>query len=188
MSLAAVALIRSVNTNTDITGNLGFKRAATASADVGTEVAVAWLKSKIATTALDENDSDHGYFANISVSGASSSGKSFKGGDDEASAFWADFAATGICNIPMTAGACSAAESYDAAGNRVAFIIQRVCKATGPNESATCARDPALTAEGSDQSSDVKFLTTSTATYYRIVVQVRGPRNTVSYVQTVVSL
>ena len=43
MSLAAVALIRSVDTNTLIAGNLSFKQAATTSADAGTEAAIAML-------------------------------------------------------------------------------------------------------------------------------------------------
>jgi Tfp pilus assembly protein PilX len=43
MSLAAVALIRSVDTNTMIAGNLGFKQSATVSADSGVETAIDWL-------------------------------------------------------------------------------------------------------------------------------------------------
>jgi len=40
MSLAAVALIRSVDTNTLIAGNLAFKQAATSSGDSGLEMAI----------------------------------------------------------------------------------------------------------------------------------------------------
>ena len=43
LSLAAVALIRSVDTNTLIAGNLSFKQAATTSADAGTEAAITML-------------------------------------------------------------------------------------------------------------------------------------------------
>ena len=43
MSLAAVALIRSVDTNTLIAGNLSFKQAATTSADAGVEAAISQL-------------------------------------------------------------------------------------------------------------------------------------------------
>ena len=45
MSLAAVALIRSVDTNTLIAGNLGFKQSATVSADSGVETAITWLNA-----------------------------------------------------------------------------------------------------------------------------------------------
>jgi Tfp pilus assembly protein PilX len=41
--LAAVALIRSVDTSTMIAGNLAFKQAATTSGDAGTEAAINWL-------------------------------------------------------------------------------------------------------------------------------------------------
>ena len=40
MSLAAVALVRSVDTSTMIAGNLSFKRAATTSGDSGIEAAL----------------------------------------------------------------------------------------------------------------------------------------------------
>lgn len=177
MSLAAVALIRSVNTNTDITGNLGFKRAATASADAATEAAAAWLKDNVTNTALNANISANGYIAKAAAAGASKTG----------SAFWADFEASGVCFMPMTAaGACNAAESYDAAGNRVAFIIQRLCKDTGSRPVASCAKDPSVSDEGQSQESGAISFGSSTAIYYRIVVRVRGPRNAVSYVQTVV--
>ena len=43
MSLAAVALIRSVDTSTLIAGNLAFKQATKNSAEAGVEAAIAWL-------------------------------------------------------------------------------------------------------------------------------------------------
>jgi len=45
ISLAAVALIRSVDTSTMIAGNLAFKQTATTSADAGLENAIAWLNT-----------------------------------------------------------------------------------------------------------------------------------------------
>jgi Tfp pilus assembly protein PilX len=46
MSLAAVALIRSVDTSTMIAGNLAFKQSATTSGDGGIEAAVSWLAAQ----------------------------------------------------------------------------------------------------------------------------------------------
>ncbi len=179
MSLAAVALIRSVNTNTDITGNLGFKRAATASADAGAEAAIAWLRNNVGNTALESNISAKGYLANAAAAGTSKTG----------SAFWTDFSASGICLMPMTAaGVCAAAESADEAGNRVAFIIQRLCTKTGYRPDASCAKDPSVTADGTDQGSMAIAVGESIAIYYRVIVRVSGVRNATSYVQTVVSL
>ena len=170
MSLASVALIRSVNTNTDITGNLGFKRAATASADAGAEAAIAWLKTNVGNATLESNITAKGYLANAAAAGASKTG----------SAFWTDFSASGLC---LKTGCAS-----DDAGNRVAFIIQRLCTKTGPRPDAACAKDPSVTADGTDQSSLYLAVGESTAIYYRVIVQVIGARNATSYVQTVVSL
>ena len=170
MSLAAVALIRSVNTNTDITGNLGFKRAATASADAGAEAAIVWLKNNVGNTALESNISAQGYLANAAAAGASKTG----------SAFWTDFSASGLC---LKTGCGS-----DDAGNKVTFIIQRLCTKTGPRTDAACAKDPSVTADGTDQGSLYQAVGESTAIYYRVIVQVIGARNATSYIQTVVSL
>lgn len=61
MSLAAVALIRSVDTNTLIAGNLAFKQSAIASADNGLEAAISWLKAN--STSLTDDQSSSGYYA-----------------------------------------------------------------------------------------------------------------------------
>ena len=48
--LAAVALVRSVDTSTIIAGNLAFQQAATRSTDTGAEAAMAWLKTQADST------------------------------------------------------------------------------------------------------------------------------------------
>src|SRR5450759_2125205 len=65
MSLAAVALIRSVDTNTIIAGNLAFKQAATAAADSGLESAITWLASTSIANAssLNADVTANGYYA-----------------------------------------------------------------------------------------------------------------------------
>ena len=65
MSLAAVTLIRSVDTNTVIAGNLSFKQSALVSSDRAVESALNWLEIKSDTSgALDTNGSTgDGYFA-----------------------------------------------------------------------------------------------------------------------------
>ncbi|MDO8942652.1 MAG: hypothetical protein Q7U75_05680, partial [Desulfobacterales bacterium] len=78
----------------------------------------------------------------------------------------------------------------DAAGNTVSYTIQRLCQTAG---------DPIYTtngcASGSQQSTLVGgslaagsvALITITQYYYRITTRTVGPRNTVSYVQTIVA-
>ena len=61
--LAAVALIRSVDTSTMIAGNLAFKQAATTSGDAGTEAAISWLATtQTANSAKNVlNDATHAF-------------------------------------------------------------------------------------------------------------------------------
>src|SRR4051812_42847814 len=67
MTLAAVALVRSVDTNNVIAGNLAFQQAATHSADTGIEAAITWLQANQNGTTLESSDSTNGYAANGSA-------------------------------------------------------------------------------------------------------------------------
>ena len=59
MTLAGIALVRSVDTSNIIAGNLAFKQAATNSGDTGVEAAAAWLAANSA--ALNNDASRPGY-------------------------------------------------------------------------------------------------------------------------------
>jgi type IV pilus assembly protein PilX len=62
MTLAGIALMRSVGTTSIIAGNLAFQQAARNAGDVGTEAAVAWLEANNGP-ALDNNLLPQGYAA-----------------------------------------------------------------------------------------------------------------------------
>jgi Tfp pilus assembly protein PilX len=53
MTLAALALVRSVDTNNLIAGNMAFQQAAKHSADAGVEAAATWLKANSTGSVLD---------------------------------------------------------------------------------------------------------------------------------------
>jgi type IV pilus assembly protein PilX len=178
LSLAAVALIRSSDTNTLITGNLAFKQAATASADAGVEAAITWLQSQNNGSALDNSIASVGYTASTTNNA----------GDPIGTAYW-DALSANVCLLPIAGGVCSAAGVEDASGNIVAFIIQRLCKATGGSTGAQCiASTSSSSTQGNNEGAGEDTLEFSTAVYYRIIVRVTGPRNTVSYVQSIVSM
>jgi type IV pilus assembly protein PilX len=61
MSLAAVALIRSVDTNSMIAGNLSFKQSTMLSADRGVETAMSWIAANPGSLAA--NSAANGYYA-----------------------------------------------------------------------------------------------------------------------------
>jgi Tfp pilus assembly protein PilX len=180
MTLAGIALMRSMDTTNLIAGNMAFKQAATHSADSGVETAIAWLEANNAGSFLDNNIPVVGYTASSPNNAALPLGE----------AFWTAMTASGVCNLPMAGGVCSANAVPNASGNRVSFMIQRLCAAAGNRNGAGCSIvTGAVVASGNNEGAGEEQLTgSSTSVYYRITVRVVGPRNSVSYVQAIITL
>ncbi len=181
MSLAATALIRSVDTNTVIAGNLAFKQTATASADRAVEVAIAWLEANNNGTTLNNSVLAQGYVASTTNATA----------DPIGVAYW-DSVAASACLISTT-GDCvtgSGTAGKDAAGNEGAYIIQRLCANNGAPTGASCIASAGSINSPGGSIGTTKVVNTVSATqiYYRILVKVTGPRNTASYVQAIVTM
>lgn len=180
MTLGGLALMRSMDTSNLIAGNMAFQQAATHSADTGVEAATAWLESQNNGTSLDAHIPSVGYTASTANNAAYRIGEKL----------WADLSATGVCLLPMAGGVCSASPGTpDASGNTVSFTIQRLCSATGNRNGAFCAISPGSSSTaGNNEGAGEETIQFSTAVYYRITVRVAGPRNTVGYVQAIVSM
>jgi type IV pilus assembly protein PilX len=164
MSLAAVALIRSVDTNTMIAGNLSYKQSALISADSGVETALDWLKGH---SALDEDLSEDGYYATSA---------------DDATTL-ADSS-----NAKLATGS-NINVGLDTSGNTITYIIQRMCKNTGAADTSHCLYGPSGEDENSKSHCDLSNPCLSEPTgalLYRITTKVTGPKNTVSYSQAFV--
>lgn len=173
MTLAAVALVRSVDTTNVIAGNLAFKQATVNSADQGTEAAVAWLES--AGNLLYADNPPNGYTASEQHPGANVSWDSY----------WSNQivpAGRYVC-VPTNC-------NPDAAGNVVSYTIHRLCNATGtPSQvGVICSYSPPSYVLNSSQGGGTIVLNSINQIYYRVTVRTVGPRNTVSYTQTVVAL
>lgn len=171
MTLAAIALVRSVDTSNIIAGNLAFKQSATHSGDLGIESAITWLEANNTGTTLHANSIASGYAASRQDPGASQSWNDF----------WTVLANNNqVVTLPA-----------DASGDTVSYAIQRLCNAVGdPASPATgCQVSPSAssTANSSQDSGSIALLYNSQV-YYRITSRVTGPRNTVDYVQAVVAL
>lgn len=193
MTLAGVALVRSIDTNSLIAGNLAFRQNATVSADAGVEAARAWLLTKT-STGLEANDGGSGYYASrmdtggVDGKGTDITGSRTQSSDDNFK--WID--ANGD-ELPGTYTAkCDAAN--DAIGNRTCYVIHRMCAATGPLADAACSliwnANPGGSSKGSlnpNVTYQQNLVGSGTPmTYYRISVRVAGPRNNNSYVQVFV--
>jgi type IV pilus assembly protein PilX len=177
MTLAGIALMRSVDTTTIIAGNLAFQQSATSSGDTGTEAAATWLKNTGAGggAGLWNNIPAQGYMAQRQDPAA---GQSWD-------AFW-----NAVIN-PSGGPSLATTLTQDAnTGNTVAYVIQRLCNAQGDPTSpgVDCAAPQTSTAaSSSSKGAGTVALLYNSAIYYRITTRIDGPRNTVSYVQVVVT-
>jgi Tfp pilus assembly protein PilX len=166
MMISVLALSRSMDTHQMVAGNLAFRNATVHSSDAGVQGAVQWLQASASTTALNTTSPAQGYYAVIIE----------PNWDDET--LWAQCTA---CTI-----------GSDAAGNRVQWMIHRMCSSEGtPGATGnSCSLLAALSgaASGGSYASDATNFTGTALNYYRVTVRVVGPRNTSTLVQAFVSL
>lgn len=186
MTLAAIALVRSVDTTNLIAGNLAFKQAAIHSGNAGTEAAINWLETNVGAT-LQANNYPNGYSAVRQ--------------DPAANQSWDNYWTTVIdphpVSIPVASLTCSATGwactlPPDAAGNSVTYSITRLCNAAGdptsPSTGCAVSTVTSTNAGASSQGAGEIALQYSSQIYYRITSRVVGPRNTVSYIQTIIAM
>jgi len=179
MTLAGLALMRSVDTANLIAGNLAYQQSAIHSADTGIEDAVNWLVANNGTDTLSNDLPSHGYYAN---------------GSDPLHSPAQNVSWDTYWNANNLASkaypAYELSTSQDAAGNLVYYVIDRLCNDYGSaTGGATCISSPTVsTSQGYDEDASSPPLNAPSVIYYRITVRVDGPRNTVSYVQAVVAM
>ncbi|MFM9835115.1 MAG: hypothetical protein ACKVOA_03325 [Methylophilaceae bacterium] len=182
MSLAAAALIRSVDTGVIVAGNLAFKQSATAVGDAGMVSAMTWIKGNAASLAA--TSAGNGYYE-TSTTGmvlTRDTGGAWPGGQA-----WTD----ATSKLATGSGFPAATPGYDAiTGNTVRYVIERMCRATGTATAASCLMGSASTGGNSlsDKSDPMLGAMTnySLSPMYRITTRVTGPKNTISYIQAYV--
>jgi len=182
MTLAAIALIRSVGTSNIVAGNLAFQQSAVRSGDTAIEEAVSWLEScnkgggSCAVGTLYLDDSSHGY----SASGSSTVTPHSPAANQTWDAYWrASLDGRKATLIP------------DTAGNQSFYVIDRLCASSGAVTSigVNCTASTLISsAQGNGQDAGEKNLNGTALVYYRITVRTQGPRNSVSYIQVMVAL
>lgn len=193
MSLAAVALIRSVDTSSMIAGNLAFKQAATTSADAGIEFANTWLET--ATAANGSMFAPNHPFNFTGGTNASGTGDWRNAGyhsnavDDPAAVGYLDLFADSTWDDTN-----SKAAGTDTTGNTIRYLIQRMCRvADTPIQNADCLFS-APVEDGSPKGTPTPDNICKGAgcpalgqtPQLRITVRTSGPKNTFSYVQAFV--
>lgn len=207
MSLAAVALIRSVDTSTIIAGNLAFRQSTVSSGDAGINAASAWLAAT--QTIMDNNGREA--FKDAGCPAACDTAFNVDRG-----------VAAGVLIINGAPGACCLNNGYhsssslsltdgagilwndndsvlvgnDFNGNRIRYVIQRMCRNANawPSTGNCLFSDPSRLPDGNDTPDIANYCDANSvgcpspgqAMLYRITSRIEGSRNTVSYVQSFV--
>lgn len=183
MSLAAVALIRSVDTGTVIAGNLALKQSAIVSSDAGVEAASARLvlmnTASAGLTAMTDaahpfnNDAPAvGYYASVDPTVNPITGIG-----------WTNLDSAAV--NPDGAGE----PTPDASGNATRYVIHRMCRNSGvaiKDTNCLYAAPPATTSEQgiSGYGGYCRNCGSTSATpQLRVTTRTTGPRGTISYVQ-----
>jgi Tfp pilus assembly protein PilX len=173
MSLAALALMRSVSSGNRVAGNLSFQQAATLAGDQGIEGAAAWLDQSRQNAKLyadiATSSSDNGYFASRNDPAAGQTWDQW----------WATLDATKINNL-----------ATDTSGNQVSYVIHRLCRTAGdPTTNIGCEvsakADPSA---GMNKTCCDAVKAAPVQYYYRITAKIAGNRGTSSYVQAIVAM
>jgi hypothetical protein len=185
MSLAAVALIRSVDTSSMIAGNMAFKQAATTSGDAGAEAAIAWLTAtNLAATAARAGTANTVLTDLTHPFNVTNAANGYYSNADPALNLFAD-ATWNISTIPAV---------IDGSGNSKRYIIQRMCRTANALVTVqNCLFSGALQDTNGQSIPLPQDICTGTgcpaqgqSPQIRITTRVDGPRNTISYVQTFV--
>lgn len=192
LGLGAVALTRSVDTSTLVMGNLSFRQDAVVTSSAATEQALAWLQSQ-APVVLDSTNEAGGYYS-ASIETLDPTGNRTSATRPLPLVDWnADgckaHAAGSFANC-VTKAATGATVN----GNRVQWLIIRMCSV--PNQPPAggnfCLRPAASGIESTIDRGELqpggRISRMIASPYYRVIVRVQGPRNTVSLTETMVSL
>lgn len=163
MTLAGIAMFRSIGAGVIIAGNIAFKQNAASVGDLGIEAARSWLVNQGASD-LQADQLTSGYYSSWALT------------FNPATFAWTD-------------AVSKLASSNDGTGNEVRYVVHRLCNAAGSvnDPSQSCVTVGSASSGGSigTPSYGVMSLTNTTAPYFRVTVRIAGPRNTTSYIQAI---
>jgi len=176
MTLAGIGMMRSVDTATVVTGNIAFKQSTVNAADKGLQSAYVWLLANVGSAALYNDNALAGY-----VSSAPAAEPDWNNPNNWTNAY------------PVGGGTAPNSATPDAGGNRVYYLIHRLCPVPNCAPGAICLGNTnscgstpdivTVTGEGTDQSGP-NFFTRPPAIHYRITARAVGPRNSLTVAQT----
>jgi len=174
MTMAGIAMMRSVDTATVVSGNISYKQATVAGADQGLQWGYWWLGSNATGTTLHTDNAGAGYVSSVPTQEP----------DWMNNGNWANA-------YVLNSG------NPDTQGNVVSYLIHRMCPLPNcaPNATClgnvnTCGSTPdqtMVTGDGIDRSKPNPFKK-DPMIHYRLTARAVGPRNSVTIVQTMVRI
>jgi len=168
MAFAVAAMLRTATASQGIAGNLAFKKNATSAGDLGVEQARNWLVGQTSLQ-LSNDQAANGYYSTWSTN------------FDPLTYNWTP----GTNAVEATVD--------DGSGNRVMYVIHRLCSITGSFNlpAQNCVRPSSLNNTGAGSAFGTggggagAVVIVTPRPYFRITSRIEGPRNTLSYVQVI---
>ena len=162
MTMAGIAIMRSVDTGNLISGNVAFKQGTLQAGDYGVNAAIKYLETNAFTGQLDNDKPAEAYFSVAA-----------EPPDWNADAVWQDAKTVGT----------------DAAGNTVIYRIDRLCENPGAPGGVNCAKIQKTGGEaGNSQGIGGAAFQAQPMVLYRVSTRVSGPRDTTSIIQFNIAL
>lgn len=169
LSIAGIALVRSVDTGMSVAANLGFRQASISPTTWAVEKAIAAM-FEAKTIPLDVADLDENYYPyryEVKTPGK----------PEDALGVPYDLQGVTPSNYPGTF-----LTEVDAAGNTIRYVIERMCLDSGPATAANCDMSPPKKSEATT-AMELEKPETPRVPFYRLTVRVDGPNNTTTFAQ-----
>jgi hypothetical protein len=172
--LAAMALLKSVDTANNVAGSMAFRQSAFQEAERAYTDIRTNLDTYFAPPVSDTDAPAKGYYASLQAHTSTVRPE--------------------IPDVLLNKTSGKIVVMADVAGantqNHVAYIVERLCPAAGAATQNTCIV-PGTAISGGTSSNlttdpGIPFNTTGSAAAFRLTVRVDGPRNAVAYVQTII--
>lgn len=192
MSIASVALIRGVDTNNLVTGNLVFRQSASISASQAFE-SIAKEMSEVNPT---QNNINKAYYESCNTFDNTPANNTCKADKLTNATFW-----EGISKpVPTTVdGNDAITNGEDKFGNKLTYVVERMCSSNYSDETAkndfSHALQHCLMSDGGESPNSAGLVVGQNqnalegsdipgSPLYRITLRIVGPKNTLSYLQS----
>lgn len=198
MSIAAVALIRSVDTNALLSGNMVFRQSASSASNVALEGIAERITKSIPLATSTTHRPQFGYYANCIQF------------DDQPNAMVCDGNRLTTMNWDDTNSSLAPSQTdgnneirtgIDRQGNEIRYVVERMCNYTNaevnagaaPSDAARCmmASAPSNGENCSHNIANIELfkacVAASDSPLYRVTLRIAGPKNTLTFMQSFIS-